>query len=247
MRRLAGAVMTLIGAAAFTACLWSVAAGMRDVMRLDGGSCGTGGPYVVAHQCSGGDVRLLMIGIFGGLLSAALYAGGTSALGRPVSAAGLVAWCAMFGALGWNFISQYLHPIAGQSGSVGFLIPGVLFELMAIGGLIPLFGGIKDDLRRGNRPDSTFAGFSGPPIVRAAVPSGITSGLAGLSGSAGSAGPRFGYGGFTLASMNGSLADAVPQPRMTLPLVSLGLWLATSAAGAVIGGLLSSSLIHLLR
>jgi hypothetical protein len=252
VRRLAGAVLTLIGAAAFTACLWSVATGMRDVMRLDGGSCGTGGPYVIAHQCSDGDVRLLMIGIFGGLLSAAFYAGGTSALGRPASAAGLVAWCAMFGTLGWNFLSQYLHPVAGQSGSVGFLIPGVLFELMAIGGLIPLFGGVKDDLRRGNRPGSTFAAFSGPPIVRAAVPSGISSGSAGPQfgpqfGPPGPPGPQFGYGGFTPASMNGSLADAVPLPRMTLPLVSLGLWLTTSAAGAVIGVLLSSSLIHLLR
>ncbi|HET7018849.1 MAG TPA: hypothetical protein VFI65_33335 [Streptosporangiaceae bacterium] len=241
MRRLVGAVMTLIGTAAFTACLWSVATGMRNVIRLDGGSCGTGGPYVIAHQCSGGDIRLLMVGIFGGLLSAALYAGGTSALGRPASAAGLAAWCAMFGVLGWNFINQYLHPVAGQSGSIGFLIPGVLFELMAAGGLIPLIGGIKDDLRRGNRPDNPWARVSGPPIVRAAVPSGFSS------GPAGPAGPQFGYGSWSPPSMNGSLSDAVPQPKMTLPLVSLGLWLATSAVGAVIGVMLSSSLVNLLK
>src|SRR5712691_9273816 len=236
MRRLAGAVMILIGTAAFTACLWSAATGMRDVMRVDGGSCGTGGPYAVAHQCSGGDIRLLMVGIFGGLLSAALYAGGTSALGRPAAAAGLVAWCATFGVLGWNFVDQYLHPVAGQSGSVGFLIPGILFEVMAVGGLIWLIGGFKDDLRRGNQLDNPLAQVSGPPIVRAAVPAGFSPGP-----------QQFGYGGWSPASMNGSLADAVPQPKMTLPLVNLGLWLATSAPGAVIGLVLSSSLINLLK
>lgn len=211
-------------------------------MRVDGGFCASGGPYVVAHQCSGGDIRLLMVGIFGGLLSAALYAGGSSALGRPASSAGLIAWSAMFGVLGWNFINQYLHPVAGQSGSIGFLIPGILFEVMAVGGLIPLIGGIKDDLRRGNRPDNPFARVSGPPIVRAVVPAGS------------SFGQQFAYDGFSSAGLNGSSvgpngssADAVPQPKLTLPLVNLGIWLATSTVGAVIGLVLSSSLINVLN
>ena len=234
MRRLAGAVMILIGTAAFTACLRSVAAGMRDVIRVDGGSCGTGGPYVIVHQCSGGDIRLLLVGIFGGLMSAALYAGGTSTLGRPAAAAGLAAWCAGFGVLGWNFLSQYLHPVAGQGGSLGFLIPGILFEVMAAGALIPLIGGIRDDLRQGNQPDNAFARLSGPPIVRAAMPAGF------------SPAQQFGYG-FSPASANGSLTDAIPQPKMTLPLATLGLWLTTSAVGAVIGVVLSSSLINLLK
>jgi hypothetical protein len=236
MRRLAGAVLILAGTAAFTACLWSVAAGMRDVMRVDGGFCASGGPYVVAHQCSGGDIRLLMVGIFGGLLSAALYAGGTSTLGRSASSAGLVAWSASFGVLGWNFITQYLHPGAAASGSLGFLIPGILFEVMAVGGLVPLIGGLKDDLRRGNRPDNPFTRVSGPPIVRAVTPAGISA-----------APQQFGYGGsFSPAGLNGSFADAVPQP-LTRPLVNLGIWLATSAIGAVIGLALSSSLINLLK
>jgi hypothetical protein len=241
VRRLVGAVMVLIGTAAFTAGLWSVATGMRDVMAVDGGFCASGGPYVIAHQCSSGDVRLLMVGIFGGLLAAALYAGGSSALNRPASAAGLVAWSGMFGVLGWNFVEQYLHPVSGQSGSIGFLVPGVLFEVMAIGGLIWLIGGLKDDLRRGNRSGNPFGPVSGPPIVRAAVPSGFVS--AQQFGA-----QPFGYGGSPLAGLNGSsLADAVPQPKLSLPLVSLSVWLATSVAGAVIGLLLSSSLINLLK
>ena len=143
------------------------------------------------------------------------------------------------GVLGWNFINQYLHPAAGQSGSIGFLIPGILFEVMAVGALIPLIGGIKDDLRRGNRPDDPFARVSGPPIVRAVVPSGI----AGTQ--------QFAYDNWSPAAMNGSaglgLADAVPPPKLTLPLVNLGSWLATSAVGAVIGLVLSSSLINVLK
>jgi hypothetical protein len=253
VRRLAGAVMVLIGTAAFTACLWSVATGMRDVMTADGGFCASGGPYVVAHQCSGGDVRLLMVGIFGGLLAAALYAGGSSALNRPASAAGLVAWSGMFGVLGWNFVEQYLHPVSGRSGSIGFLVPGVLFEVMAIGGLIWLIGGLKDDLRRGNQPDNPFAPVSGPPIVRATVPSGFVSAQqfgAQQFGAQQFGAQQFGaqqFGGSPRAGLNGSLADAVPQPKLSLPLVSLSVWLATSVAGAVIGLLLSSSLISLLK
>jgi hypothetical protein len=240
VRRLTGAVLVLIGAAAFTACLWSAATGMRDVMRVDGGFCASGGPYVVAHQCSGGDVRLLMVGILGGLLATAVYAAGTSALGRGAGSGGLVAWCALFGVLGWNFVDQYLHPVAGQSGSVGFLIPGVLFEVMAIGGLIWLLGGLRDDLRPSDQPGSPFARVSGPPIVRAAVPAGFTS--------APRYGAQLGYGSWSpAAGPNGSIADAVPPPGLTSPMVNLGLWLATSAVGAVIGLMVSSSLISLLK
>jgi hypothetical protein len=237
MRRLVGAVLIAVGTAAFTACLWLISTGMRDVMVVDGGSCGTGGPYVIAHQCSGGDIRLLLVGFFGCPLSAGIWAGGTAALGRRVSAAGLAAFGTGFAFLGWNFIHQYEHPVAGQSGSLGFLIPGILFEVMAVGALIPLIVGIVGDLRSGNRPDNLLARADGPSIVRAVIPAGISP-----------APQQFGYGGFLPAGLNGSLADAVPQPRTAWPLASLGIWLATSAIGGAIGSLLlSSSLVNLLK
>ncbi len=233
MRRLAGAVMILIGTAAFTACLRSVAAGMRDVIRVDGGSCGTGGPYVIVHQCSGGDIRLLLVGIFGGLMSAALYAGGTSALGRL---GGGRTGRLVRGVRGTRLELPQPVPASGRRPGrlARLLIPGILFEVMAAGALIPLIGGIRDDLRQGNQPDNAFARLSGPPIVRAAMPAGF------------SPAQQFGYG-FSPASANGSLTDAIPQPKMTLPLATLGLWLTTSAVGAVIGVVLSSSLINLLK
>jgi hypothetical protein len=72
MRRLLGVLLIVFGAAAVSACLRSAFTGMRDVMRSDGGTCASGGPYVIAQQCSSGDVRLIMVGIIGGLVAVAI-------------------------------------------------------------------------------------------------------------------------------------------------------------------------------
>ncbi len=229
-RRLLGAVLTLVGAAAFTACVWSVWASFQ----VDGGSCATGGPYVIAHQCSSGGIRLALIGFFGGMLFAGVWAGGTSMLGRRASAAGLAAGCVGFGVFGWRFISLYLHPGGGQGGSFGFLIPGIMFEVFVAVMLTQLIWGIKADLRRDNGPDDRAARPSFPPIVKALVP------VAGFS-------PAQEFGYRWKPSENGSLAVPVPQ-SMASPLVALGVWLATSAVGVATGVLLLSSLmINLLK
>jgi hypothetical protein len=68
--RLIGIPLTLLGGAGFAGALASLYVGMRHVMRADGGFCASGGPYVIAHQCSSSDVRLIMIGIFGMLFAA---------------------------------------------------------------------------------------------------------------------------------------------------------------------------------
>jgi hypothetical protein len=147
----------------------------------------------------------------------------------------LLAFSSAFAVLGWNFIGQYLHPVAGQSGSLGFLLPGIMFEVMAAAALVGMIWDIKDDLRPGSRR-SPLASVSGPPIIRAVIPAGISP-----------APQQFGYGGFLAAGSNGAVADAVPQPGMTPPLATLAAWLATSAVGAVIGLLVSSSLINALK
>ena len=239
MRRITGAVMIIIGAGAFAACLRSVLAGMRDVMVNDGGSCGDGGPYVIEKQCSIGDIRLLLVGIIGGLIAVAVYAGGTSRISRSAPSAGLLAWVAAFGALGWNFVSLVINPPAGQGRSVGYLISGVVFLALAVGGLAPLVYGLIGDLRQGNQP----AAVRGPvqqPIVQAVIPPGL-----------GTAPPTT-FGGWpavgtTALGVTGSLVDAVPQPVLPSPLASLWTWLATSAAGAVIGVVLGSSVVSLLN
>ena len=48
-RRITGFLLVIAGAAGFTAGLKSLVAGFRDVIQIDGGSCASGGPYVIAH------------------------------------------------------------------------------------------------------------------------------------------------------------------------------------------------------
>jgi len=80
-KRLMAALVAFAGATAFTACLLALVAGMRDVMQTDGDFCASGGPYVIAHQCSSADIRLIMVGIFGALIAAGFYAGGSAGRG----------------------------------------------------------------------------------------------------------------------------------------------------------------------
>jgi hypothetical protein len=239
MRRITGAVLIIIGAGAFAACLRSVLAGVRDVMINDGGSCGNGGPYVTNRPCSTGDIRLLLIGIIGGLIAAAVFAGGTSRISRSAPSAGLVAWVAAFGALGWNFVSLVINPPAGQGRSVGYLISGIVFLALAVGGLAPLLSGIIGDLRQGNQP-AVIGSPVQQPIVQAVIPPGL--------GTA----PPITFGGWSAAGttalgVTGSPVDAVPQPVQPSPLASLSIWLGTSVVGAVLGVVLGSSLVSVLK
>src|SRR5580658_4518956 len=222
MRRLLGAAVIVAGGAAFTACLLSANTGMRDVMDVDGGFCASGGPYVVAHQCSGADARLLLVGILGGLLAAAVYAGGTTLFGRSGSSAGLAGWVAVFGAFGWNFISLGIHPAAGQGPVVGFLISGVVFWALALGGLLLLFTGLASDLRRGSGPDPRVKAM--PPLVRAVIPPG----------------PGVAYPDGCGLPAAQPVGDSRPDQRGQMSvLASVVIWMLASLGGAAIGVALS--------
>ena len=172
MKRTTGPLLVALGAAGFTACLVCVYSGMRDVMRTSGGFCASGGPYVIAHQCNSGDVRLLLVGILGGLVCAGLLAGATAWLEGPVLGVSLLMWSALFGALGWNFIYSALNPPRGQGSTGGWIASGAVFWLLALGGLIPVLVMIAGWLRRGGKPDPS----PGPiqPLVKAAVPGGAS-------------------------------------------------------------------------
>jgi hypothetical protein len=143
----------LAGTGGFVAALVSLYIGMRHVMRTSGGYCASGGPYVIAHQCSSSDVKLILFGIFGMLLAAAVVMVGLGLLRGPLLAASLLMWTGLFGALGWNFLSLGFNPPRGQSGSGGWIACGVVFELMAAGGLIPalmvMVSGVRDRAARG--------------------------------------------------------------------------------------------------
>jgi hypothetical protein len=152
--RLLGVPVTLAGTSGFVAALVSLYIGMRHVMRTSGGYCASGGPYVIAHQCSSSDVKLILFGVFGMLLAAGVLMVGLGLLRGPLLAAGLLMWTGLFGALGWNFLSLGFSPPPSTSGSGAWIACGVVFELMALGGLIPalmvLVGGLRD--RAGSGP-----------------------------------------------------------------------------------------------
>ena len=140
--RLIGIPLTVLGGAGFAAALASLYTGMRHVMLANGGYCASGGPYVIAqgHQCSSSDVRLVMFGIFGMLLAGGALMVGLAMIKGPALAAGLAMWTALFGALGWNFLSLGFNPPPGHSGGTSWIVCGVVFWLMAAGGLVPLVG-----------------------------------------------------------------------------------------------------------
>lgn len=239
-KKLVAALVAFAGAAAFTACLLALVDGMRDVAQTDGGFCGSGGPYVIAHQCSSSDIRLIMIGIFGALIAAGLYAGGSAGLGSKAASAGLILWAALFGTLGWNFVS------IGHSGASGMLFTGVLFLAMAVGGLIPLLLRLADDLRSpSSQPSPVIPGMQ--PLVRAAVPA--------VPGLQPGPGTTF-QPGMTATFQPGMLpmpglvpgTGAVSQAAArSTELLRTGVWLVVSVAGTAFGIALSASLISMLR
>lgn len=114
------------------ALMWTYL-GMRSVMDV-GGSCAEGGPYEIAQPCPDGAV-LLSVGIPVMLVSAMVG----SAVAFTVSAPNLLVpmWLFLFGSLGWNFLEYSF-----DDGIVwGFLVCGVMFELMALPALPMLFLG----------------------------------------------------------------------------------------------------------
>jgi len=254
VRRLFAALGVVAGAAGFTAFLLSASRGMRDVMITNGGFCASGGPYVIARQCSGGDIRLLLIGILAGLVAAVIYAAGTAGLSQPAATAGLLAWTALFGLLGWNFISLGQHPGAGQAASSGWLVTGAVFWLMALGGLALALVKLADALRDVGRPSSALSGPQ--PLVRAVIPPALAgwqpSGVDGWPGGAGGfpgAGTDGGAGGVTVGAggFPGGSGGSAASPGRAASLVSASAWLVATLAGAAAGIAVSSSLIGLLK
>jgi hypothetical protein len=161
-----------IGAVGFAASLTAVYRGMRDLMITSGGACASGGPYAINPNqvCTSGQTTLLVGGIFAMLFFGAVLLGFTSWWnGGSTVGAGLLMWAGLFGALGWNFIELGINPPKNlASGATGWIICGVVFWLMALGGLIPglmlLFSSAKEE----KDPSSSPTAFKAP-IVRANV------------------------------------------------------------------------------
>ena len=133
-----GLIKAMIGYAGMAMCLTLVYLSMRAVMDI-GGACADGGPYVVARSCPQGTTITLLGGIFGGILFVFIAALGGAEVGGIWSGAPLIGWAALFGALGWNFLDYGVFNAPAETGIDGGLaICGVLFWIMAAGGLVAL-------------------------------------------------------------------------------------------------------------
>jgi hypothetical protein len=123
---------------------WSFFA-MRAVMNV-GGACADGGPYVSAQPCPDGAV-LIAIAIPVMLLSAM----GGSVAAMSINAPNLLIpmWGFLFGALGWNFL-EYAFKYDGVVW--GWLVCGVMFELMALPAIYAILVGLKNAVLPPDRP-----------------------------------------------------------------------------------------------
>ena len=127
----------LVGVAGLAASLTILFLCMRAVMDV-GGFCAEGGPYEIQTHCPEGTAILMPLSIFAGLGAAALMGWKGAQLGSPFGGLVALAWPALFISLGWNFLEYALWPPPPDTGIVwGWLIPGVIFEVM---GIVPLLG-----------------------------------------------------------------------------------------------------------
>jgi hypothetical protein len=165
-------VAVFIGALGFAACLTAVYTSMRDLMINSGGACASGGPYAINPDqvCTPGQTGLLIGGILGGLVfSGILVAASGWYGGVKLSGVGLLLWAALFGALGFNFIQLGMDPPDNLSGGgTGWIICGVIFWLMALGGLIPGLMALGSYFKDSANPEEAKPIFDAP-IVRANV------------------------------------------------------------------------------
>jgi hypothetical protein len=106
-----------------------------------GGSCASGGPYVVARPCPEGIGWMTPVSILLGLVAVGWMMFWDHGLPGPKWV--LFAWPALFLSLGWNFWEYGLDSPAGGV-EVGWIVCGVLFVLM--GGL-PLLALKSRDVR----------------------------------------------------------------------------------------------------
>lgn len=159
-------------AAGFAASLVCVYMGMRDLMINSGGACASGGPYAINPDqvCSNGQIGMLFGGVIIGLIFSGLLIGASSWWGGVgLTGVGLLLWAALFGALGFNFLQLGFDPPENMADAVGWIVCGVVFWLMALGGLIPGIMAVGSYFKSAGKPVEEQSAFN-RPIVRANVP-----------------------------------------------------------------------------
>ena len=160
MPSFADVVLYLLGIVGLAAGITLLFLGMRAVMDV-GGFCAEGGPYVIETQCPEGAAGATLLGIFGGLAGLFLAIWKGAAIGERAVGVLFLAWPALFGVIGLNFLVYGFDPPGDGAGwAWGWLICGVVFWVMAFGPLLLAWSGAR----------AAHAGSPGD--VAAAAPSG---------------------------------------------------------------------------
>src|SRR6266536_2850728 len=132
-RLLLRSLATFVGLAGVTVALVWLFESMRAVLAI-GGSCASGGPYVVGVPCPHATALTTVGAILGGILMAAVYTVFGLRAGPRIT---LLIWCALFLSLGWNFLDFGLRAQDG-SDRLGWLSCAVAFALMGGGPVVGL-------------------------------------------------------------------------------------------------------------
>jgi len=149
----------LIGMAGIAAAITIGFLAMRGVLDV-GGSCASGGPYVIATPCPDG-TWLLPLAIFAGLGFAFLAAAGGSKVGGVYALAPGLAWVGLFCSFGFNFLQWGIAPPADPASDGGggpgliFILIGLMFEVM---GIVPVITTILAMRSGAARPGLALAG-----------------------------------------------------------------------------------------
>jgi hypothetical protein len=133
---------TFVGLAGVTVALVWLYESMRAVMAI-GGSCASGGPYVVATPCPHGSTLTTLGGILGGIAMTAVYTVFGLRQGPRLT---LLVWSGVFLSLGWNFLDFGWHA-TDSSTRTGWLVCAGVFALLGLGPLMTLaFQGAAKDM-----------------------------------------------------------------------------------------------------
>ncbi len=151
----------LTGMAGIAAAITVGFLAMRGVLAV-GGSCASGGPYVIATPCPDG-TWLLPLAIFAGLGFVFLAGAGGTKIGGIYAVAPGLAWVGLFCSFGFNFlqwgIAAPADPSSDGSGGSGliFILIGLMFEVM---GIVPVFTTLWAMRPGAPKEGVTFAGQS---------------------------------------------------------------------------------------
>jgi MFS family permease len=161
----ADVLLYLVGVAGLAASITLLFLGMRAVMDV-GGFCAEGGPYEIEVHCPEGAPAATLLGVFLGLASLLLAAWKGSAISGAATSVLFLAWPALFGALGFNFLQYGFDPPGDDPGwAWGWLVCGVVFWAMAFGPiLVPIVAGVASSPAAGGANVASRATPGGPRL-----------------------------------------------------------------------------------